>query len=211
MIARYNRQSFAAGLPGILLQIGSLISLCLLSNNEERLVWASMSGLLLGVLLWSIGLCFYAKAKGYSAVWGLLGCFSGLGLIILALLPDKVDSCSALRIFDIELYRDGGSTVFKVNRRGQTKEVRLDTPFHGEPRKLWIDSILMGAGEAEVAQLIGDIEEWWKSLPKDLQAHAQEALAHTGPFINPSSKMKRAIDVSHVLLVRDYISKVYAA
>jgi hypothetical protein len=46
-------------------------------------------GVLLGAVLLIIGLGYYAKGKGYSAVLGLLGLFSCIGLLILAVLPDK--------------------------------------------------------------------------------------------------------------------------
>ena len=43
----------------------------------------------LGAILWLVGSCYYAKAKGYSAAVGLLGIFSWIGLLILFVLPDK--------------------------------------------------------------------------------------------------------------------------
>ena len=42
-----------------------------------------------GVVLLVVGLCFYAKAKGYHAALGLLGLLSCIGLLILALMRDK--------------------------------------------------------------------------------------------------------------------------
>ncbi|MEJ2061448.1 MAG: hypothetical protein P8Y64_13340 [Gammaproteobacteria bacterium] len=41
----------------------------------------------IGVFLW--GCWNYAQGKGYHGAWGLLGLFSLLGLIILAVLPDR--------------------------------------------------------------------------------------------------------------------------
>ena len=43
----------------------------------------------MGVILLIVGLCFYAKAKGYPAALGLLGLLSCIGLLILALMRDK--------------------------------------------------------------------------------------------------------------------------
>jgi hypothetical protein len=45
---------------------------------------------LAGTVLLIIGLGYYARAKGHSGWWGMLGLLSCLGLIILAFLPDRV-------------------------------------------------------------------------------------------------------------------------
>jgi hypothetical protein len=42
-----------------------------------------------GILLFIWGLFNYAKGKGYSGLWGLLGLLSVFGLAILAFFPDK--------------------------------------------------------------------------------------------------------------------------
>jgi len=75
---KFNRISLALGLPGMLLQgIGALSDISIL--------------LVLGSIMFLIGLVYYAKAKGRSGWWGLLGLLSLIGLIILSLLPSKSD------------------------------------------------------------------------------------------------------------------------
>jgi hypothetical protein len=125
--------------------------------------------------------------------------------------PSIILCCFTMRIFDIELYRDGGSTEFKIERDGKTRHIWLDTPFCGEPREIRIDSVAVNIGAAEVGQLVREVDEWWQSLPIELQDRAREALAHKGAFYNPTNEMRRAIDVSRVIRVRDYLSKIYAA
>ena len=49
----------------------------------------SMLIIITGSVLFIWGCTQYAKGKGYSAWFGLLGLISFFGLIILALLPDK--------------------------------------------------------------------------------------------------------------------------
>lgn len=46
-------------------------------------------GILAGDILFIFGLVYYAKSKGYSGLFGLLGVLSCIGLLIIALLPDK--------------------------------------------------------------------------------------------------------------------------
>jgi hypothetical protein len=94
MIQKYNRISLAVGIPGLLLQIGSQVVINLCKNpashvNSDMLEGTAAYGILLGTVLLIIGLCYYAKAKGYSAVYGCLGLLSCIGLIILAVMKDK--------------------------------------------------------------------------------------------------------------------------
>ncbi len=97
MIAEYNRKSLSIGIPGLALQI-----ICLLGSNlnvayakahnaapSTVLGMVMMLGILVGDILLIIGLCYYAKGKGYTPVLGLLGLLSCIGLLILAVLPDK--------------------------------------------------------------------------------------------------------------------------
>lgn len=76
MINRYNKISFAWGIPGIVLQIaGNLIGYPLVSC--------------LGTALLMVGLAYYAKAKGRTPIWCLLGLLSIFGLIVLACLSNR--------------------------------------------------------------------------------------------------------------------------
>ena len=92
MITEYKRQGLTFGIPGFLL-FGSTI---LISHLVPKalLSWISVSlwaGWLAGVVLLIIGLCYYAKAKGYLAVWGFLLPITGIGLLVLALLRDRTE------------------------------------------------------------------------------------------------------------------------
>jgi hypothetical protein len=76
MIQRLNRISLAWGIPGILLQNGGYFI-------RQPLV------MVLGTVLLIVGLAYYAKAKGRSAAWCLMGFLSIIGLIVLACLKDR--------------------------------------------------------------------------------------------------------------------------
>src|SRR5262245_19950417 len=97
MIPEHNRKSLLLGIPGLLIQIGFLflprIAVALGADPTARLpqwvAWRMIIAALLGAVLLIIGLGYYAKGKGYSAVLGLLGLLSCIGLLILAVLPDK--------------------------------------------------------------------------------------------------------------------------
>jgi dipeptide/tripeptide permease len=55
-----------------------------------------------GTILFIWGCCMYAKAKGYSAALGLLGLLFLIGLIILAVLPDKTKNV-VVRGFEVQI------------------------------------------------------------------------------------------------------------
>ena len=81
MDSRLNSISLRWGVPGVILQLfGGLFFGSSLVGALVRLV---------GTIMLLIGLGYYAKAKGRSPLWGLMGFLSLLGILILALLPDK--------------------------------------------------------------------------------------------------------------------------
>jgi len=84
-IKRLNGISLGLGIPGIVLQIaGNAIG----GNGGSGV-------LVLGTVLLLVGLSFYARMKGRSGWWGLLGFLSILGLIALAVLPSYCHGCGA--------------------------------------------------------------------------------------------------------------------
>ncbi len=74
MLKTQNKKSLVYGIPGILLQAVGIFSLPI--------------GLI-GTVLLVIGLGYYAKAKGHSGLFGLLGLLSWLGVIVLMCLKDR--------------------------------------------------------------------------------------------------------------------------
>lgn len=101
MIAKYNRTSLMLGVPGLLLQIGCFVGASAGAANTrpqqpganpasmESMPIIFQLGVFLGGGMLIVGLCYYAKAKGYNPLWGLVGLLSCLGLLILAVMPDK--------------------------------------------------------------------------------------------------------------------------
>lgn len=75
MIKELNNKSLAFGVPGLLIQ-----SICFFINPFLSLI---------GTILLIIGLGYYAKARGHSGWFGLLGLLSWIGIIILLVLKDK--------------------------------------------------------------------------------------------------------------------------
>jgi hypothetical protein len=92
MIAEYKRTGMAFGIPGLLLFGGSILTSYLVPKALPSWISAPLLAIwLVGVVLLIIGLCFYAKAKGYLAVWGFLLPITGIGLLVLTLLRDRTE------------------------------------------------------------------------------------------------------------------------
>ena len=94
MDAVENRKSLALGIPGIILQIlgnimyrqGGATGGPGRPAPDANPIWLLVA--LVGTGLLIAGLAFYAKAKGRSPAWGLMGLLSIIGLIVLACLKD---------------------------------------------------------------------------------------------------------------------------
>jgi len=93
MIKEYKGRWFAWAVSGIVWQTGSLILIFVIAANRANantaivvLGWLSLLGSTVSLI---IRLGYYARVKGYAAVFGLLGLVSLLGVPMVALLPDK--------------------------------------------------------------------------------------------------------------------------
>ncbi|MFH1732293.1 MAG: hypothetical protein ABIF82_11675 [Planctomycetota bacterium] len=83
---RLERRSLWFGAPGLIML---LVCGAIVSNTEEP-SGAVILLALVGFVLLCIGLGLAAKSKGYPGYYGLLGFFTLFGIIILAVLPDKL-------------------------------------------------------------------------------------------------------------------------
>lgn len=85
MDAKKNSQSLMLGVPGLLLQFGSVFASPVFGEDSmiPFLILLTGTGLLIA------GLAYYAMAKGHSALWCLMGFLSIIGLVVLAVLPDR--------------------------------------------------------------------------------------------------------------------------
>jgi hypothetical protein len=94
MIGEYNRKSLALGLPGLFFQIAAGLARMYFIHKHggelpPALNWVPLIVQIMATIVLIIGLAYYAKAKGYHGALGLLGVLSCIGLIILAVLPDR--------------------------------------------------------------------------------------------------------------------------
>ena len=97
MIGKYIRTGLTWGITGVSLQTVCYILIKSLEARHEThlqappdwVAYLLLGGLVAGTVLYILGLCDYAKAKGYSGFLGLLGFCSWPGLVIVAILPDQ--------------------------------------------------------------------------------------------------------------------------
>jgi hypothetical protein len=114
-----------------------------------------------------------------------------------------------MRIIDIQIYRDGGSIEFTIERGGSAKHIWLETPFAGEPRALLINSVPVEYGSVDVTTFLDEIDEWWGALPPSSRQAIDQCLRHKGPYFNATPEESAAIELSRVITVRDYVKDVY--
>ena len=94
MIKKYNNLSYLFFIPGIIAQVTTLVlianAMTLIEQQEPDLIVIYLPAAV-GALILSVGCAFYAKARGRSPFWGIVG-FLGLpGLFIISLLKDWPD------------------------------------------------------------------------------------------------------------------------
>ena len=98
MIPRYAMAGVAVGLPAIGLQAVAYQAAAELASGRAVPIlgvdplYVALIGSVMSTLLLVVALGFYAKAKGQSAFLGLLAVLSCMGLLVVALLPDKTKS-----------------------------------------------------------------------------------------------------------------------
>ena len=93
LIPEHNRMGFMLGIPGLVLQTGSSFLAPMFQpmlGSSATILTSVLS--LCGMALVIAGLAYVAMAKGYHFALGFLGLLSCIGLIILAVLPDKTAS-----------------------------------------------------------------------------------------------------------------------
>lgn len=82
MLADYKTKTNLFIALGLVLKVlGNLIA-----RSSPLIGWMIAA---VGGVLFIMGCCFYAKAKGYHGAVGLIGLLSCVGLIVLVVLPDK--------------------------------------------------------------------------------------------------------------------------
>ena len=69
--------------------LGLILQMVSRSMTAPEQATVSLVLLVIGALVFIWGCCEYAKGKGYNSAWGLLGILSLIGLIVLALMPDR--------------------------------------------------------------------------------------------------------------------------
>jgi hypothetical protein len=78
-----------------------------------------------------------------------------------------------LTITDIQILRDGGTILFTLAATPNAGRYRLQTPFLGEPRPLFLNDRQLGLGSPAEQELVPQLQAW---LRENMTAERQEAL-----------------------------------
>src|SRR4051812_48163495 len=77
------------------------------------------------------------------------------------------------KISEIEMFRDGGTIFFTLSGAPNAGRYRLQTPFRGEPRPLFVGDRQLEFGSTAERELIPQLEQW---LDQSMTEERQEAL-----------------------------------
>ena len=102
MDSRLNRISLLWGVPGL---VGQVVGNLIAGAAQDVIIALFGLAVVLGsTVALLIGLAYYAKSKGHSPWWGLFGLLSCIGILVLALLPDRLkpELTAALSIDDMD-------------------------------------------------------------------------------------------------------------
>ena len=112
MIKRYNNESFLFYISGFIIRVLALPAAGVTGQGNSVIV--ALFFIIAGTALMVIGFGSYAKAKGRSTKWGLVGLAGMLGIIVLGLLEDRSgDPWNTPKPKNAEAYLDRGVTHFK--------------------------------------------------------------------------------------------------
>jgi uncharacterized protein YerC len=114
-----------------------------------------------------------------------------------------------MRIKEINIYRDGGSIEFTLIDNENSFHVWLETPFSGEPRDLIINKIKTSAKSNLVKVIFDKIVSWENCLSQNQRQKIAEVLNRTKPYFNANSETSKAIELSRVIYVKNYIQEFY--
>jgi hypothetical protein len=89
VIPLYNKKSLVFGVPGLFLALGCVFASDAFTKPTRWILTLLDIGRWGGAILWIVGLCYFAKAKGRNAAWGLFGFLACIGLAVLWFLEDK--------------------------------------------------------------------------------------------------------------------------
>jgi hypothetical protein len=79
-----------------------------------------------------------------------------------------------MKISDIEMLRDGGTILFTLSGTPNAGRYRLQTPFRGEARPLFVGDRQLEPGSAAERELVPQLEQW---LHQAMTEERQEALS----------------------------------
>lgn len=84
---------------GLLLQVLARVTGSIAASSidgSSSLAWILFAGQLIGIAVVVVGLANYAKSKGRHPAWSLLGLLSCVGVVVVALLKDRLDEAGAV-------------------------------------------------------------------------------------------------------------------
>lgn len=109
-----------------------------------------------------------------------------------------------MKISNVDVFRDGGTTIIIVVDDARAGEYMLPTPFVGEPRHLSWNGTQLAIGSPEEVEFLGKLKVW-------LNEHAADKLVESLHDLNrmkvkpATGTREKAFAYHRVLYVADYL------
>jgi hypothetical protein len=106
-----------------------------------------------------------------------------------------------MEVTDIEVYRDGGTIIFKIVGPPADGAYRLQTPFKGEPRPLFRDERRLNFGSVEESQVLKALQAWLEGQLTAEMSEALDELDRLKGWRNLSEKLDEAVPFHRIRAV----------
>ena len=106
-----------------------------------------------------------------------------------------------MTITDIEMFRDGGTIVFTLSGTPNAGRYRLQTPFRGEPRPIFLNDRQLEFGSPAEQELVPQLQAWLdQAMTKD-RLNALRKLDTLKEWHNLPNKLLDAVPLHRIRTV----------
>lgn len=117
------------------------------------------------------------------------------------------DTDKLFEISEVEMLRDGGTVLFRLNGCDRDGLYRLETPFAGEPRILSHDGTRLQPGSIAECCVARYLERWLEPRMSPQVVHALAELDRLPEWKNLPEHLLAAVALHRILAVAEYLRR----
>jgi len=112
-----------------------------------------------------------------------------------------------MKISDIGMLRDGGTILFTLLGTHNSGRYRLQTPFRGEPRPIFVDDRQLEFGSRAEHELLTQLREWLNQSMTENKVKALHTLDMLKEWRNLPSHLLDAVPLHRIRTVLECLDK----